>query len=97
MADARTSKMTINLGTNGTGKTTLLKRILTMSGQRALVVTPHIVEWHERTPSGADLYPLNELKQKSDYVFTGIQRHIWDPKTYTQLPPVIQKRHPSIR
>ena len=72
--------MTIILGTNGTGKTTLLKRILTMSGQRALVVTPHIVEWHERTPSGADLYPLNELKQKSDYIFNGIQRHIWDPK-----------------
>lgn len=69
--EARTTKLTILLGFNGTGKTTLLRKILEESGQRALVVTPDDVEWTD--------IPENELKRKSDFSFEGIQRHIFDP------------------
>jgi hypothetical protein len=63
--------MTVILGANGTGKSTLLNEILTKSGQRALVVTPYDVEWLQ--------YPANELKTPADFQFTGIQRHIFNP------------------
>lgn len=68
----RTGKTVVIVGTNGTGKTTLLRQILENSGQRALVITPDDVEWTD--------CPENELRCKSDYVFTGIQRHIFEPK-----------------
>ncbi len=74
----RAAKMTILLGTNGTGKTTLLRRILESSGQRCLVVTPDDSEWRD--------FPLNELQSASDFMFTGICRHIFDPhKTHGTL------------
>ena len=41
----RAAKLVILLGTNGTGKTTMLRNILQKSGQRALIVTPDDVEW----------------------------------------------------
>ncbi len=69
----RAAMLTIVLGFNGTGKTTLLKQILQDSGQRALVITPDCVEWTE--------YPENELNTKKDYLFTGINRHIFNPET----------------
>lgn len=69
--EVRSPKLTIVLGFNGTGKTTLLRKILEESEQRALVVTPDDVEWTD--------FPENELKKKSDFTFDGIQRHIFDP------------------
>ncbi len=69
--EARATKLTILLGFNGTGKTTLLRKILEESGQRALVITPDDVEWTD--------FPENELIKKSDFSFEGIQRHIFDP------------------
>ena len=41
---ARPAKMIMIIGANRTGKTTLLKNILAMSGQRALVITPDYTE-----------------------------------------------------
>lgn len=67
----RPAKLVILLGTNGTGKTTLLRKILTESGQRALIVTPDDIEWQD--------LPINTLTTKEDYVFSGMCRHIFDP------------------
>lgn len=69
--EPRTTKLTVLLGFNGTGKTTLLRKILEESGQRALVVTPDDVEWTD--------YPENELRTRKNFVFDGIQRHVFDP------------------
>ncbi len=76
----RPAKMIMIIGANRTGKTTLLKNILAMSGQRALVVTPDFTEWNDKDLNGNDKYPLNELKTRDDYVFDGIQRHVFDEK-----------------
>lgn len=64
----RTAKLTIILGTNGTGKTTMLRHILESSPQRALVVTSHVEEW-------TDL-PENNLAIPQDFLFHDRQRHI---------------------
>ncbi len=66
----RVAKMCVLLGTNGTGKTTLLHKILQSSGQRCLVITPHDMEWGD--------YPTTELRTSEDFMFTGICRHIFD-------------------
>ena len=73
--------MIMIIGANGTGKTTLLKRILAMSGQRALIITPDDTEWNDVDAYGNPLYPTNELATRDDYVFMGIQRHIFGPRT----------------
>lgn len=80
MDNSRTAKLTIILGANGTGKTTLLKQILAASYQRALVVTPDYIEWTERNEDGTPRYPETLLDNRNDYVFTGIRRHIYNPK-----------------
>lgn len=67
----RAAKMTVLLGTNGTGKTTLLRHILESSGQRCLVITPDDVEWGD--------YPLTDLRTADDFKFDGICRHIFNP------------------
>lgn len=67
----RAAKLTIILGTNGTGKTTLLSNILTQSSQRALIVTPDAAEWLH--------YPENDLATPDRYNFSGIERHIFSP------------------
>lgn len=66
--------MTVLLGTNGTGKTTAVKNIAKLSGQRVLVITPDDREWTE--------YPLTELRSghSEDFQFAGIRRHIWNDK-----------------
>lgn len=79
----RPTKLTILLGFNGTGKTTLLKKILEESGQRALVITPDAVEWTE--------YPENKLLSKKDFTFSNIQRHIFDPSRTLDVIPFLKK------
>lgn len=79
----RTSKLTIVLGFNGTGKTTMLRRILEGSGQRALVVTPDDIEWTD--------VPATTLSRKEDFVFDGIRRHIFDPDRTLDLIAYFKK------
>ncbi len=67
----RAAKLTIIIGTNGTGKTTLLHELITRSQQRALIVTPDATEWLQ--------YPENQLLTPDDFNFTGIERHIFNP------------------
>ena len=67
----RAAKMTIILGANGTGKTTVLNRILTQSNEKSLVITPDDAEWRN--------YPEVDLTQPDDFLFTGIRRHIFNP------------------
>lgn len=70
--EERTAKLTILLGTNGTGKTTLLQRILAGSRQKSLVITPDDIEWRQ---CGEPL----ALATPDDFTFSGIRRHIFDP------------------
>lgn len=72
-AQARAAALTILLGFNGTGKTTLLRYLLQASGQKVLVVTPDDAEWTD--------CPLTELSKPADFVYRGIRRHIFDPET----------------
>jgi len=67
----RTAKMVIILGANGTGKTTLLREIVTQSNQKTLIVTPDDAEW-------LDCQEV-ELTKPSDFVYTGLRRHIFNP------------------
>lgn len=71
LKNERAAKLTIILGTNGTGKTTLLENILLSSEQKALVVTPDDIEWQK--------YETVELNSPSDFNYTGIRRHIFNP------------------
>lgn len=73
--EKRATRLTILLGFNGTGKTTLLRKILTeleQAGHRVLIVTPDCIEWTDIEET--------ELKTKQDYMFSGIRRHIYNPK-----------------
>lgn len=74
----RAAKCTLVLGFNGTGKTTFLRqlflRMLSATQERGgrlkiLIVTPDDTEWQE--------FPENALATPDDYIFDGIQRHIW--------------------
>ena len=69
----REAKMTLIIGTNGCGKTTILRKILQSSKEKSLVITPDDVEWRD--------FPLNELNSSKDFNFAGINRHIFFPKT----------------
>ena len=75
----RAAKCTIVLGFNGTGKTTYLRNTLQSlwvtaknRGERLkiLIVTPDDAEWTQ--------FPENLLQTPDDFVFDGIQRHIFD-------------------
>ena len=69
----RQTKRTVILGAPGTGKTTLLHRVLAQAGQKTLVITPYMNEWCERDANGVELYPeLVDLKPTNLY-FTGIR------------------------
>ncbi len=71
----RPAKMTILLGTNGTGKTTLLRSIIESLHQRVLIITPDDAEWQH--------LPDNPLATKQDFIYSGMQRHIFDPNKKT--------------
>lgn len=82
----RSAKCTIVLGFNGTGKTTYLLSTLTLLLQMAnqkgerlkiLIITPDDAEWTQ--------YPENLLATPDDFVFDGIQRHIFDPQRTLDL------------
>lgn len=66
----RATKRTIILGANGTGKTTILNRILEATPDKSLVITPDDAEWRQ--------YPEVELTTADDFLYTGIRRHIFD-------------------
>ena len=83
--DIRQTKRIIIIGTNGTGKTTLVRQIVHNAAQKTLIITPHNNEWNETDPNGEPLYPVNELRHASDYNFTGIMRHIFDPDRTLKL------------
>ena len=75
----RAAKCTIVLGFNGTGKTTYLRNTLESlhkyannNGERLkiLIITPDDAEWID--------YAENKLQTPDDFIFDGIQRHIFD-------------------
>jgi len=66
----RPTKRTIILGANGTGKTTILNRILEATPDKSMVITPDDAEWRN--------YPEVELTTADDFLYSGIRRHIFN-------------------
>ena len=71
----RAAKLTIIIGTNGTGKTTVLQKILTSTPDKSLVITPDDAEWRS--------YDEVELTTADDFLYKGIRRHIFNPTKKT--------------
>lgn len=76
--ELRAAKCTLVLGFNGTGKTTFIRETLEALLERSratgrrlkvLIVTPDDTEWQD--------YPENTLESPDDYIYEGIQRHVW--------------------
>ena len=68
--EERTARLTVILGANGTGKSTLIRDILKANDEKSLVITPHDVEW-------LDCEHV-DLDKSADFLFSGIRRHIFD-------------------
>lgn len=68
MATNIQTRMTIVVGTNGTGKTTVTEGIMKrLKVPRKLIVTRQLDEWD---------YPQNELSKPADFRFRGMNKHI---------------------
>ena len=65
--EIRQTKRIVVIGTNGTGKTTLLHKIIQNAQQKTLIITPYDNEWNERDPNGNELYPLTTLSRPEDF------------------------------
>lgn len=69
----RETKQTIVLGYNGTGKSTLVRKIILaytlMPKRKALIVTPDASEWNDM--------PETSLLRPSDFEFEGVRRYVW--------------------
>ncbi len=73
--EQRIRNLTVILGTNGTGKTSFLKKMIsemTKGGIRTLLVTPDDIEY----PNLREW----ELKKTSEFTFPGVRKHIFEPK-----------------
>jgi hypothetical protein len=71
----RKTKLVVMLGFNGTGKTTLLKEVVSTcvnAGQKALIVVPDSIEWSE--------YDLIDISEPLE--FKGARRVIFEPSFY---------------
>lgn len=65
--EGRKPLLTMVLGTNGTGKSTLMREILEKCNEKkALIVTNHAEEWR-------DIAEV-DLSKKEDFIFTGIRK-----------------------
>jgi len=70
---SRSTSLLILLGYNGTGKSTLLKKLIeaeAKKGGKALIVTPDDIEWPE--------YQWMNPKQPSDFNYKGIRKCIYE-------------------
>jgi len=68
-----TPKLIIVLGTNGTGKTTLLSQFIKNESKKTLVIAPDDKDWIN--------IPLIANFQNSSLKYNGVLRHIWEDKT----------------
>ena len=73
----RTTKLIILLGTNGTGKTTLLSEFIKNESKKTLVVAPDDKDWLN--------IPLIANFQLSSLVYNGVRRHIWEENTDLEI------------
>ena len=67
--------LTVILGTNGTGKTSFIKKMikgLNSGGVKTLIVTPDDIEY----PHLKDW----KLENPKEFEFTGVRKHIFEPK-----------------
>lgn len=80
---ARKSHQIVILGTNGTGKSTLVKELVQVAnekGRRALIITPDPVEWQQYAEIEPD---INLLKQNG---FTGTRKIVYFSESETLKP-----------
>jgi len=69
-------KLIILLGTNGTGKTTLLEEFIKNESKKTLVIAPDDRDWQ--------YVPLIQNFQNSSLIYKGVRRHIWEEPTDLQ-------------
>lgn len=69
----RETKQTIVLGYNGTGKSTLVRKVIqaytAQPGRKALIITPDSAEWTDM--------PETIVSKPSDLNFEGVRRYVW--------------------
>lgn len=64
MGKVRQGVFIIIVGTNGTGKTTLIRKLINANGKRVLVVDPDGIEWHDLpTIESEDITRLKQGKR----------------------------------
>lgn len=84
--EGRKPFMTIVLGTNGTGKSTIMRNILDgCNAKKALIVTNHIEEWRD--------VPEVTLNQREDFTFTGIRKTRCFPQTKEDIGTLAKLRY----
>lgn len=77
--------MTMVLGTNGTGKSTIMREILERCNEKkALIVTNHIEEWRD--------VPEIDLSKKEDFLFSGIRKTRCIPPSKTDIGTLAKLR-----
>ncbi len=84
--EGRKPFMTMVLGTNGTGKSTIMRNILDgCNEKKALIVTNHIEEWRD--------VPEVTLKQREDFTFSGIRKTRCFPQTKDDIGTLARLRY----
>ena len=66
----RPTKLIIVIGTNGTGKTTILDQFIKVESKKSLVVAPDDKDWLH--------VPLIYDISKETFQYTGVKRRIWE-------------------
>jgi len=79
MIDPRIAKLIIACGTNGTGKTTLVRRLATAQPGNVLVITPDYQEWTDFTEIESEIIRSKSGKlvakyNHADFIFEGSRR-----------------------
>lgn len=84
--EGRRPFMTMVLGTNGTGKSTIMREILEKcNAKKALIVTNHIEEWR-------DVVEV-DLSKKEDFLYTGIRKTRCYQPTRTDVGTLAKLRY----
>lgn len=84
--EGRRPFMTMVLGTNGTGKSTIMREILDKcNAKKALIVTNHIEEWRD--------VPEVDLTKRDDFLFEGIRKTRCYPPTKDDIGTLAKLRY----
>lgn len=85
----RTTKQTIIVGFNNTGKSTVSKKILSaytaIPNRKGLIITPDPVEWLDVDET--------TLEKPSDFVFDGLRKYVWNEEEKENVKAMKRAKH----